>query len=262
MELNGIKNFDTYNKNMAKSLIDKIFFWDKIAVSLIVDFGCADGTLIKFLHGMDNEMKFIGYDNNADMVLLANNKFKKEKSISFSFSWERIGLEVAKIRSEGKSSCLLLSSVIHEVIHYSSKKDIDAFWKQVYDTGFEYICVRDIMPGKSIDRPGNINDYLSVIQKGNKNKIADFESVWGSMENNKNLIHYLLKYRYDDNWEREVKENYFAMYREDFLGLIDEQYEVLYHEHFVSPYVREQIKKDFGITIIDNTHLKLILKLK
>jgi hypothetical protein len=258
-----LKNINIYNQRMAKSLIDKIFFWDKIDVDYIVDFGCADGTLIKFLGKLDPNIKFIGYDNCEPMLKIAAKSIDEDKSVvadnyQFTSNWEAI----KTIIKSGKKTCLILSSVLHEVIHYSSKAEIDKFWDDVYNSGFDYICLRDIIPSRTIDRPGSINDFLNIIKLGNKNKIADFERVWGSLENNKNLIHYLLKYGYDENWEREVKENYFAIYREEFLSLIGKNYEVTYHEHYILPFLREKIKTDFDITLNDNTHLKLILKKK
>lgn len=48
--------------------------------------------------------------------------------------------------------------------------------------------------------------------------LRSFEDVWGDVcdvrarkVNVKNLIHFLVKYRYVENWEREVQENYFPV---------------------------------------------------
>ena len=51
LNTNPIVNLNRYNLSMSKSLIDKIFFMDKIddTIKVIVDYGCADGTLIRFL---------------------------------------------------------------------------------------------------------------------------------------------------------------------------------------------------------------------
>ena len=39
-----------YNSRMRKSLLDKIFFMDKIdGCDRFLDYGCADGSMIKFL---------------------------------------------------------------------------------------------------------------------------------------------------------------------------------------------------------------------
>lgn len=39
----NISNFDVYTEKMKMSLLDKIFFVDKIESNVLVDFGCADG---------------------------------------------------------------------------------------------------------------------------------------------------------------------------------------------------------------------------
>jgi hypothetical protein len=75
------------------------------------------------------------------------------------------------------------------------------------------------------------------------------------------LVHFLLKYKYvQPNWSREVKENYFPFYREELLAKIPNEYEIIYHEHYVLPYLKNQIMKDFRIDLKDATHLKMILQ--
>ena len=46
MEEQRISNFASYNANMKKSLMDKIYFIDKTEATVFVDFGCSDGELI------------------------------------------------------------------------------------------------------------------------------------------------------------------------------------------------------------------------
>lgn len=46
--MNQISDINIYMSRMAKSCEDKLFFMNKISkVKNIVDFGCADGTLIR-----------------------------------------------------------------------------------------------------------------------------------------------------------------------------------------------------------------------
>jgi hypothetical protein len=93
-------------------------------------------------------------------------------------------------------------------------------------------------------------------------KLAEYESIWGSIEERHNLIHYLLKYSYTENWEREVNENYLPLKVESLLRMIPEEYEIVYSEHYVLPYVKQQIKRDSGIDLKDATHFKILLKKK
>ncbi|MFW5962664.1 MAG: hypothetical protein ACOCQR_03510 [bacterium] len=84
-------------------------------------------------------------------------------------------------------------------------------------------------------------------------------NTYGDVTNNKNLVHYLLKYRYVDNWRREVSENYFPIALEELYRIIPDEFHVVYKEHYTLPFIHNQIKKDFGIVIKDNIHLKMIL---
>ena len=94
------------------------------------------------------------------------------------------------------------------------------------------------------------------------NLLLDFESKWGSVNNCKNLLHFLLKYRWSANWIREVNENYFPISVEELLEKFKERYEVIYLERFKIPFLEECWDADFGIHIEDYTHIKLIFRNK
>lgn len=62
----GIANIEIYNESMIKSLIDKLFFLDKIDnVKCIVDYGCANGALIALLR------RFFQISSFSDMTKTA-----------------------------------------------------------------------------------------------------------------------------------------------------------------------------------------------
>ena len=261
---------------MSLAMIDKLFFADKISPDLVVDFGCADGALLRQLKALKLDLNVIGYDADSNMAR------NSTKNIPIGSDWYCLledlqGLPACfyldKIRNGQtnppyphypikKNVALILSSVIHEICHYGSKADIDDFWKKVFDTGFEYIVIRDMVPSRSIDRPSNVNDVKKVYHKFLHTKaLNDFESVWGSIESNRQLVHFLLKYRYlEPNWDREVRENYLPITREDLLAKIPNQYDVIFHEHYVLPYILQTVKNKTGIEVKDPTHMKLILK--
>jgi hypothetical protein len=252
-EAPAITNYKAYNHRMDLSMIDKLFFLDKIQPDLVVDFGCAAGTLLKNLRYFSSVMRLIGYDNDPNMVAHSS------PTINIISDWDKV---LAAIEISEGNSAIVLSSVIHEVFHYGSKADIDAFWERVFKTGFKYIVIRDMMPSRSIDRVSCPNDVKKIYHKflGTK-ALTDFERIWGSIENNRNLVHFLLKYRYlEPNWEREVRENYIPIAREDLLAKIPMEYDVVFHEHYVLPYVLQTVRDDTGIELKDPTHLKLILR--
>lgn len=253
--MTSITNYSKYNKGMKKSLLDKIFFMDKIDSTIIVDYGCADGTLIHFLHSLFPELQYIGFDIDGRMLSEARKKFYIEDNVMFFSRWEDVESAI-----NSQKSTLILSSVIHEIYAYGTRTDVDIFWNRVFGIDWEYIVIRDMMPSITIDKRSDINDIRAIMQKANRGHLYDFERVWGSIENNKNLYHFLLKYRYTENWEREVQENYFPMTREELLTKIPESYKITYHDHFILPFLKKIVNKDFGIELKDSTHLKLIME--
>ena len=252
MSNTDIQNYDTYNHRMELSMIDKLFFADKIQPDFLVDFGCADGTLLRSIKQMNPSIPLVGYDIDPEM------RKHSTSAIPIVSTWAAITTDMTDAYER---PALVLNSVIHEVCHYGSQNDICDFWNKVFGSGFKYIVIRDMIPCRSIDRISNINDVKKIYHKflGSK-ALTDFERIWGSVENNRQLIHFLLKYRYiEPNWNREVRENYLPVAREDLLAKIPMSYDVLFHEHFVLPFVWQTVKDDTGIEIKDPTHLKLIL---
>ena len=74
------------------------------------------------------------------------------------------------------------------------------------------------------------------------------------------MVHFLLKYSYTHNWERELRENYVGLPLEDLLAHIPENYEITWMDHFTLPYTRWSIHRDFGIDLTLPTHIKILLK--
>lgn len=249
----AIANLFEYNLRMAKSVLDKLFFVDKVDVHTLIDFGCADGTLLGHVAKWMPDAELIGYDKDPLMIKEAK---AKHKGVFFADN-----LLTALSHRCGKrgDAALLLSSVIHEVYHYSTPEEIEEFWRMVWSCNVKYIIIRDMMPSRSVDRTSDIDDVVRVMKAGAV--LDDFQRIWGSVENNKNLLHFLLKYKYvEPNWNREVKENYIPLYREDFLRSIPNEYSVLYQEHYVLPWLKTNVRKDFGIVWKDPTHFKIILE--
>lgn len=250
-----ISDMDLYVGGMAKSMLDKLFFVDKISdIGSIVDYGCADGTLIKSCMSMMPEVTYMGYDICGEMLEIARANVPDGSRVQFTDNWGDC------INLNTKPKVLVLSSVIHEVYSYGDSECIEGFWNRVFKSDFDYIVIRDLIPSLSISRPTAPNDYLKLIRSKNSVLIRKFESVWGSLESNKNLMHFLMKYRYVENFDRECRENYFPIHKEELLRKIPAKYDIMYQEHYVLPFVKNEVRKDFGIDIIDNTHFKLILE--
>lgn len=256
-----INNYDTYNSGMAKSYEDKLFFIEHIEndenIDSIVDYGCADGTMIERMSEKLPKLTYYGYDTDPRMANLAD-----QKSFRASTIWDS-----TMHRVNPGQTLLNCSSVIHEVYSYGNAADTMQFWHRIKMTGFKYIAIRDFSVSKSINRQISPNDYKNLLTNSTyeqTEKILDFEKVWGSITQNKNLIHYLMKYRYTDNWEREVSENYFPIYFEDLLNwlLCGNLYDIVYLNHYILPFTKSKIEKDFNISLTDNTHVQILLRKK
>lgn len=257
-----IANVTDYNASMAKSLIDKIFFMDKLdeSVTAIFDYGCADGTLIHFLAPIFPDMFFIGYDASKEMIDCAKEKNASVSNAIFFHDLDDFYEWVDAHKFSFSKAAINLSSLIHEVYSYGTARSIDEFWSFVNRTGFEYVIIRDMGLDASAHRASLKEDVLKVRTGYDASLLSEFEGFHGSIHDNYNLIHFLMKYRYKENWEREVRENYLPLSVEDMASHIDRRYELLYFDHYVLPFLSNVVKRDFDIVIKDYTHVKFIYR--
>ncbi len=255
----AISNYDEYNKGMAKSIDDKLFFISNLDFDVIVDFGCANGVFLSKLKGIKPNVKIIGYDLDDSMLEKAASVLGKDALLTSS--WDEVVAELQNYNSP----LLNLSSVIHEVYSYSHSSVIKKFWeKQVFGGSFKYITIRDMIPSVEIHK-NEISKFIEDVKKveelADSHYLQSFEDRWGTIDNNyRTFVHFLLKYRYTDNWDREVNENYLPVSLETVKKKIPSSYSIVYEKNFILNFIQEQVKKDFDVEITHSTHTKLILK--
>ena len=254
-----ISNLQSYIDGMNYSMEDKLFFTDKIDFDVIVDFGCADGTFLEELSKIKPNVKLIGYDLDDEMLSKAQSRLGKKAL--FTNNW----YDAVKYTSSFRNPLLNLSSVIHEVYSYSSPNVISQFWNsQVFGGDFKYITIRDMIPSLEIDKQ-EINDFKddvrNVRKKSDKFYLDSFEKEWGTINDNyRRFVHYLMKYRFTDNWDREVGENYLPVSLETVKSKIPNNYEIVYEEDFLLDFLKMQVKMDFNVELTHSTHTKMIIK--
>ncbi|MCP3685930.1 MAG: hypothetical protein GY861_25060 [bacterium] len=239
--MTAVQNYAVYNDGMARSMYDKLFWVDKVKTpDCIVDFGCADGTLIKASKHYFPNARYIGVDNAPQETVTdceIVNKFEELSDLP-------------------ENTLLILSSVIHEVYSYA---DIDNFWANIVP--FQQIVVRDMAVTDAV-----CNDmFITPISKVRENypeQYADFVKVWGRISNKRDMIHFLLKYMYTENWEREVQENYLPLSVEEMVKQFTYSHSVDYINHQPLPYLNKKWNKEFGFGSFNDTatHIKLILE--
>jgi SAM-dependent methyltransferase len=250
-----ISNYEVYLKGMRRGLYDKLFFIDKVGTDIqtIVDFGSADGYLSDIMANIF-DCKVYGYDIDPKMIEIAKQNYTNPNLI-FTDSFTDVPEQV---------DIIYASSLLHEVYSYGSPDSIEKFWVQLFEKSPRYVVIRDMIGDATMDRPSDRDDVRKVYrwakEKHRERYLKEFELKVGSISNNKNLIHFLLKHSYIDNWDREVRENYFPITLQDLYASISNDYDILYEDHNNIVHLTQIWEKEFDIDVKDKTHIKLILK--
>jgi len=253
-DIGTIPDLEGYNLRMERSIIDKIYFMDKVfGADTIVDFGCADGALIANLHRLFPDVRYAGFDISPEM--LARAKDKVPAGTLLTSDWAEIQAFIA-----GHASAIVLSSVIHEVYSYGSADDVQEFWGRVWNSGFAYVAMRELAVSKTASRPSDPIAVARIRQIEDPERLSQWEARWGSLSENWSLVHFLLTYRYKDNWAREMRENYLPLSVEEILALAPRAYFPTHFEHYTLPFLRRAVEQDFGFPLSERTHLKLIFE--
>ena len=265
LNLEAMKNLASYNNEMAKSSYDKLGFVDKIFdnIDVIVDFGCADGSITELFKLYYPNAQIIGYD-----II----KFPKDRNKGTILYTNDLN-EVAK-RLKG-NTLLVFNTVLHEVFHYMSYKDAHALIDRLIDMNFSYIWIRDMCIKRSSDYISegfakiNLDALTKALDMNAKysSKKDDFEKIYGKIDDWYNMTHFLLKCRFDVNWEREVAEDYtaFGRNKDIMFTKLSSKYNIVFEDLYVLPYIEYINQKDFSISLKSlcmTTHLKCIWKLK
>ena len=74
-----------------------------------------------------------------------------------------------------------------------------------------------------------------------------------------------MKYRYTDNWERELPENYFSVDQKELISTLiagkqGPAFKLEYLENYTLPYIKETVLADFGIEMTATTHVKMMFR--
>jgi trans-aconitate methyltransferase len=90
-DMNRISDLDIYLTRMQRSILDKMFFIDKVfePFKYILDFGCANGELIKAMKPMFPDYEYSGYDISREMIEAARQHVPDAK---FYDDWDSLAL--------------------------------------------------------------------------------------------------------------------------------------------------------------------------
>lgn len=272
----AIVSNEVYLESMRNTFHDKCWFMSIIPedVTHILDFGCADGSFIKFLKASWPKYQYIGLESNED----------------FRSQCQKDGIEVAssiieasKILGEhARHTLVVMNSVLHEIYSYEGTAEGEEVWGKLMRNGFRYIALRDMYAKGcgcfSSKTELEIQDILSKDKCTSDNsggyihineKFEDFERQWGPVLNGYDFTHFLLKYFYNKNWTRENMENYLPYhYRELHEAIREAGYDVTFESFYSLPWLKQKWMRDWDCdthpalgqfirTIL--THMKLFL---
>ena len=159
--------------------------------------------------------------------------------------------------------------MIHEIYSYANANE---FWKDIKKCGFRAIAIRDMSYDETAMRNAPIDAicwvYENVLMSDKvkykgipfREITESFEDAWGKIcdpelkkIDGKNLFHFLIKYRYQENWSREVDENYLPISKERLASILASiGYSFKHKESSKLEFYGKCWKKDFKLDIPDN----------
>lgn len=243
-----------YLERMSKPLQEKLRVARYIGESArhILDVGCADGTVTLALAELFPEKQFLGIDLDEEFVMQAKQN-AQERGIT-NVQFECVYLRELLVRNK-RYDCVSFVSVLHEFFSYGS--GISSVLKALADaeellTPGGDIVIRDMITLEYTKHTNYLVDAIRAKLSQQQTclpQLKDFETHFGPAESIYSINHFLLKYMYTENWEREVREHYvpvtFEQYESAFslLGM-----ELVLRDQYLLPYLREKWTTDFGLT--------------
>ena len=286
----NITKQNEYTTEMAKSAYDKLGFVDKIfePISVIVDFGCADGAVTRLMRTFYNpdETRILGYD--LPEIIPVYNEEDVNNNIYFLNALESMKFLISTWRDERKKNgkvLLVMNSVLHEIYNYMSPAEINDLYKELFDVvDPDYIWVRDMfIQDNDFDlsytkRRDAVDICLEKISCSttNLNKYTEFLRC-NNIHVDENhpvsaydMLHFLMKYTYK-NWDKEKNENYMilthqcnAAYGSFCQTLRYYGFHQSYCNDYVLPYLEYKIRNEMGVRISENfglyTHRQVLFK--
>lgn len=246
-----MKNLNGYIRKLEKGMEDKLFFLKHIDIeeySLIVEFGCANGRLLRRVEPVINKdfTKLVGFDINEEILEIAKNI---SPEIFFTSKWD----EVLKLLENTKGKSLIIfSSVWHEI----DPKYYDMIFKEMKK--FSCIVIRDmkapIQGAEPIDAPTRERIKKMVPEW----QFNEFENKWGRIDNKLTLYRFLLMYTYLDNWDVEINEDYFSTPWAEINWALEKDYSIIFLNSYTLEYKKEEIARIFNHNMKDITHHQVI----
>ena len=155
------------------------------------------------------------------------------------------------LKKADKKSLIIFSSVLHEY-------DWENF--KPFFILFDTIVMRDMQsPEKSWYKVPESTRAL-VTKDFPGELLAKLERKYGYINDLERLYKYFLMYRYADNFDHELQEDYFSIIWENLKEWLtyDYVFHVLYEKDYILPFIKQDIETKFGYELKYPTHKQII----
>lgn len=246
-----MKNLNGYIRKLEKGMEDKLFFLKHLDIdefSLIVEFGCANGRLLRRIEPVINKKSttLVGFDINEEILEIAKNISPEMK---FTSKWDDV-LNLLN-KTKGKS-LIIFSSVWHEIDPSYYDKIFNEMKK------FSAIVIRDMKAPIQSSEPIDAPTRERIKKRVPEWQFNEFEEKWGRIDNKKNLYRFLLMYTYLDNWDNEINEDYFSTPWTEINWALEKDFSVIFLNSYTLEYKKEEIARIFNHNMRDITHHQVI----
>ena len=264
-------NLDIYTTEMSKSVWDKVFFIDKIpGVKCVIDFGCADGAMIRYLSPLFPDIMFVGYDISKELIDRARKKPTFNANIIYFEDGPLAGVAalIHLVLNSFKPAeiCINFSSVLHEV--FSSTGGDTVIKYLVTRLQPKFITIRDMYCDDPVNFATSSYEVVPMLDMMVRNygtrmtdKFHEYSNKHGALKDWRDFTQLLMKIQWIDNgWEDEMKEDYFSWTLDKLYPIIG-AYSPCFEARYQLPYLSEKWKKEYGWYNPDiHTHAQFILR--
>ena len=247
-----------YVARMNKSIDYQKFWFNKVdpdKFDRIIDFGCGNGTLgVEVLTDSKFASKeVVFYETSPVMRKLLTSKILMLPENYVERATVISNYELLKPLLQNERTLVVFSSVLHECYTFNT---LPFKWE---DLKCNYIVIRD-MHGGDVRAKFSVKDRWKIFVHSRKKAFFDFFKR--NDFSDKSCLHFLIKHLYEDNWDTEVLEDYFAVpWNEIETTLVDDGlYEIEHARKYNIPFLINYAKKHFDVEYDFYTHKDAIYR--